>query len=297
MRRSFQIYITYSKVNPHGHLTRAAVVLLLPGFFLVVPSSSAAAQDRFFPDVRSFEPPLATPRVAGFAGRLISESIGDDQFGNEREADVTIGEDFPLLALRRGDRPITLGFGVQASGRFSLDDSRSALISNDWQVGFNIFADHRPWLIDVQLYHESSHLGDEYIKRFGASRLDWTREVFMAWVGYETGKFRFMGSAGNVLVDELELSPWLATAGLDFRSGAFTVVGQKAHLIAGVFGEGASETDWRISTSVKAGIAFPGSRVGRELRLSLIGHDGLSTQRQFYRSSSRYIGMEIEFQL
>lgn len=264
---------------------------------LLLPTGTAGAQDRFFPDVRSFEPPLATPRVAGFAGRLITESIGDDQFGDEREADVTIGEDFPLLALRRGPRPITLGFGVQASGRFSLDDSKSALISNDWQVGFNIFADLSPWVIDLQLYHESSHLGDEYIKRFGASRLDWTREVLMAWVGYETGKVRLMVSTGNVLVDELDLSPWLASAGLDFRGGAFTVLGQRAHLIAGVFGEGASETDWRLSTSLKAGIAFPGSRVGRELRLSLIGHDGLSTQRQFYRSSSRYFGVEIEFQL
>ena len=235
--------------------------------------------------------------MAGFAGRLITESIGDDQFGDEREADVTIGEDFPLLGLRQGARPITLGFGVQASGRFSLDDSKSALISNDWQVGFNIFADLRPWQIDLQLYHESSHLGDEYIKRFGARRLDWTREVLMAWVGYETGKFRIMGSAGNALVDELDLSPWLASAGLDFRGEAFTVLGQSAHLIAGVFGEGASATDWRLSTSLKAGIAFPGTRVGRELRLSLIGHDGLSTQRQFFRSSSRYFGVEIEFQL
>ena len=264
---------------------------------LLVPTITAGAQDRFFPDVRSFEPPFATPRVAGFAGRLISESIGDDQFGDEREADVTIGEDFPLLALRRGAGPVTLGFGVQASGRFSLDDSKSALISNDWQVGFNIFADLSPWVIDLQLYHESSHLGDEYIKRFGARRLDWTREVVMVWLGYEAGRFRIMTSVGNALVDELDLSPWLASGGLDFRGPAFFVLGQRAHLIAGVFGEGASETDWRLSTSLKAGIAFPGARVGRELRLSLIGHDGLSTQRQFFRNESRYIGVELEFQL
>jgi hypothetical protein len=260
-------------------------------------SSLAQAQDRFFPSVRSFEPPLASPRVAGFAGRLLSESVGDDQFGAESEADVTIGEDFPVVALRRGPQPITLGFGVQASGRFSLDDSKSALISNDWQVGFNVFADLAPWEIDLQLYHESSHLGDEYMKRFNASRLVWTREVLALWVGYYMGKFRLMGGAGNALVDELDLSPWLARVGLDFRGGAFTILGMRAHPIAGVFTEGASETDWRVSTSLKAGIAFPGERMGRELRLSLIGHDGLSTQRQFYRSSSRYIGMEIEFQL
>jgi hypothetical protein len=278
-------------------LTRLAGSLSCLWFLLAAWSPLAQAQDRFFPNVRSFEAPLASPRVTGFAGRLISESVGDDQFGAEREADVTIGEDFPVVALRRGSRPITLGFGVQASGRFSLDDSKSALISNDWQVGFNVFADLAPWEVDLQLYHESSHLGDEYMKRFNASRLDWTREVMALWVGYHLGRFRLIGGVGNALVDELDLSPWLARAGLDFRGGAFTMLGVRAHPIAGVFTEGASETEWRVSTSIKAGIAFPGERVGRELRLSLIGHDGLSTQRQFYRSSSRYVGLEIEFQL
>lgn len=278
-------------------MTRSAGWLSLLCLCAAVTSSTAVAQGRFFPDVRSFEPPLASPRVAGFAGRLISESIGDDQFGAEREADVTIGEDFPIVALRRGPRPITLGFGVQASGRFSLDDSRSALISNDWQVGFNVFADLPPWEVDIQLLHESSHLGDEYIKRFGASRLDWTREVLALWIGYHVSQFRLMGGGGNAVVDELNLPPWLARAGVDFRGGAFSILGMQAHPVAGVFAEGASATDWRLSTSLKAGIAFPGARVGRELRLSLIGHDGLSTQRQFFRSSSRFVGMEIEFQL
>ena len=233
----------------------------------------------------------------GFAGRLLQESLGDNQFGAEREADVTVGEDFPVLLLRRGSRPITLGFGVQVTGRFSLDDSKSALISNDWQVGFNAHADLAAWELDLQLYHESSHLGDEYSRRFNARRLDWTREVLALWVGYHVAGFRFMGSLGNALVDELDLPPWLASLAMDYRGGAFSLLGLRAHPIAGIFADGASATDWRISTSGKLGLAFPGARVGKELRLSLIGHDGLSTQRQFYRSSSRYIGMEIEFQL
>lgn len=285
------------KVNPHDHLNRAAgwfSVLCLSGAVMPV---TTLAQSRFFPDVQSFELPLASPRIFGFAGRLIDESVGDDQFGAEREGDVTIGEQFPVIALRQGPRPITLGFGVQVTGRFSLDDSRSALISSDWQVGFNTHGDFAPWEVALQVYHESSHLGDEYIKRFGASRLDWTREVLALWVGYRAGGFRLMGSVGNAVVDELDLSPWLGSAGIDYRGGQFSILGLKTHPLAGVFADAASATDWRISSSVKLGLAFPGARVGKELRLSLIGHDGLSTQRQFFRSSSRFVGMEIEFQL
>jgi hypothetical protein len=278
-------------------LTRPVPTISCLAVFLPVLAYTAHAQDRFFPEVASFELPLASPRIAGFAGRLISESVGDDRFGDEREADVTIGEEFPVVLIRGGSRPVTLGFGVQVTGRFSLDDSKSALISNDWQVGFDIHADLAPWEATLQFYHESSHLGDEYMRRFDARRLDWTREVLALWVGYHVSGVRLMGSVGNALVDELNLSPWLAGLGADFRAGAFTFAGLRAYPMAGVFMEGASATDWRISTSAKIGLAFSGARVGRELRLSLIGHDGLSTQRQFFRSSSRYFGMEIEFQL
>ena len=88
-----------------------------------------------------------------------------------------LGENFPLVALKRGPRPIVLGIGSQVYGRFSLDDSKSALISNDWVAGLNTTAGLGPWALTLQLYHESSHLGDEYADHFGAGRLDWTREV------------------------------------------------------------------------------------------------------------------------
>jgi hypothetical protein len=277
-------------------VTRRHSALAL-GLLAGIVAPPLSAQSRFFPDVQSFEFPTASPRTAGLAGRLLQESIGDDQFGAGREADVSIGEDFPVFALRRGPRDITLGFGVQVTGRFSLDDPKSALVSNDWQVGFNTHFNLDHWDLDLQLYHESSHLGDEYIKRFDARRLDWTREILALWVGYRTGNFRFASSLSKVLVDELDLSPWMGAAGIDFRGKGMALLGQRAHPIAGVFAEMASATKWRTSTSAKLGLAFPGARLGKELRLSIIGHHGLSTQRQFYRSSSRYIGMEIEFQL
>lgn len=235
--------------------------------------------------------------MAGLAGRLLDASIGDNQFGPEREAEAAIGEDFPVFALRQGPRPITLGFGVEVFGRFSLDDSKSSMISNDWFVGLNTHFDLHPWELDLQVYHESSHLGDEYSATFNAKRLDWTREVLAAWIGYRTGPIRIMGSVNRVLIDELELEPWGGSLGLDYRVHAFHMGGQEVAVIAGIFGEATGASSWRVSNSAKLGLAFPGARSGKELRLSLIGHDGLSTQRQFFRARSRYIGMEIEFQL
>jgi hypothetical protein len=292
--KSFQVM---AKVKRCGYLkwvlpgVRAAI-----GVVALTPHT-AAAQNRFFPDVSSFEYPTASPRIAGLAGRVIDASIGDNRFGAEREADVAIGEDFPVLALRRGDRPISLGFGVEVFGRFSLDDSKSSLISNDWTVGFNTHFDLHPWEVDLQIYHESSHLGDEYAATFNARRIDWTREILATWVGYRTGSFRILGGVNHVLIDELNLDPWGANIGVDYRSRQFQLVGQPFHVVGGVYSEAWEASAWLMSNSAKLGIAIPGTASGKDLQFSVIAHDGLSTQRQFFRSRSRYVGLEIEFQL
>jgi hypothetical protein len=64
-----------------------------------------------------------------------------------------------------------------------------------------------------------------------------------------------------------------------------------------VFVEAAAATDWRVSTSAKLGVALASPSSGRELGIALIAHDGLSTQRQFFRKESRYIGAELRFDL
>jgi hypothetical protein len=265
-----------------------AFLLLLPGV--------AAAQNRIFPSVPSFERPEASPRLHGLAGRVISVQRGESRFGKEAEAEVALGENFPVLALRRGAQPVTLGFGSQVYARFSLADSRNALISNDWVVGLNSTAILGAWAFTVEAYHESSHLGDEYEDRFDAKRIDWTREVVAAWASYTRGPWRITGNASYALRDELRLERPGASFGLDFRpprrkgGGAIRPVG-------GVYLDASAATSWRVSSSFKAGVVLQATPGSREIGLAVIAHDGLSTQRQFFREESRYLGLEVRFDL
>ena len=142
---------------------RASSVL---GLAALLHATAAAAQQRLFPTVRSFELPEASPRVHGLVGRLISARRGDSRFGQEHEGEVVLGENFPIVTLQGGPRPIVLGFGSQVYGRFSLTDPKSALISTDWVVGINTTAALDRWALTLEVYHESSHLGDEYGDRF-----------------------------------------------------------------------------------------------------------------------------------
>ncbi|HET8835011.1 MAG TPA: DUF1207 domain-containing protein [Gemmatimonadales bacterium] len=258
----------------------------------------AAAQARIFPDVQSFELPEASPRVHGLVGRIFSARRGDSEFGSEPEAEVAVGENFPVLALRRGERPVTLGFGTQVYGRFSLGDRKSALISNDWVVGLNTTAALGRWTVTGEIYHESSHLGDEYSDRFSASRLDWTREVAAAWLTYGPGPVRITGNLSYVLIDELDLKRPGAALAADYEGRPFgRFLGGPVRPVGGIFFQGEAATDWRISTSAKLGIAVSRAGGRREIGIALIAHDGLSTQRQFFRRESRYIGGELRFDL
>jgi hypothetical protein len=271
---------------------------LLGCLVLLSAPRPSAAQARIFPDVQSFELPEASPRVHGLVGRIFSARRGDSEFGREPEAEVGVGENFPVLALRRGERPVTLGFGTQVYGRFSLGDRKSALISNDWVVGLNTTAALGAWSITGEIYHESSHLGDEYSDRFSATRLDWTREVAAAWLSYGTGPVRITGNLSYVLIDELDLDRPGAALAADYEGRPFGhLLGGPVRPVGGIFFQGEAATNWRISTSAKLGIAVSRSGGRREIGLALIAHDGLSTQRQFFRHESSYIGGELRFDL
>jgi hypothetical protein len=271
--------------------------LLAAGLVLPLSFTSAYSQERLFPAVRSFELPEASPRVYGVVGRLLSTRRGESSFGEEREAEAVIGENLPLIAIKRGTRPIVLGIGTQVYGRFSLSDSKTALISVDWVAGLNTTAMLGKMAVTMQLYHESSHLGDEYGDRFQAERLDWSREVVAGWITYAAGQWKVTGGASYVLYDGLGLPKAGAAVGLDWGAGRHRFLTRPFEPVLGLYTEGSAATDWRLSTSAKLGVAVRGKGGARSVGLAVIAHDGLSTQRQFFRRESRYLGLEVRFDL
>jgi hypothetical protein len=272
-------------------------VPLILGVSVLVCISTATAQQRLFPQVRSFELPEASPRVYGIVGRLMSVQRGDSRFGPEHEGEVVLGENFPLVALQGGHRPIVLGLGSQVYGRFSLTDPKSALISTDWVVGLNTTALIQSWALTLEVYHESSHLGDEYGDRFPSDRLDWTREVLAGWASYIRGPWRVTAGGSYVLDDQLNLPAPAGSFGVDFHGKSRRFMGGQVRPIGGVFAEAGAATSWRVSTSAKLGLAFATGSENHDISLGLIGHDGLSTQRQFFRQENQYLGIEIRFDL
>lgn len=261
----------------------------------LVPALRAQDDPVLLPPRPASELPLASPRASGFVGRIVSVTRGESAFGAEREAEVGIGEDFRLLDLARGAHPVSLEFGVHVYGRFSLDDPKSSLISNDWLVGLNTVAEFGPVLVALRVYHESSHLGDEYSEETGATRLDWSREVAGVWGAYRAGHWTVHGNLNVTLIDELGLERLASAAAVDWRGGTGRLLGLPMRPVAGLYVDGAAATAWKATTSMRVGLVVESGL--RSIALSLIALDGLSTQRQFFRERSRYIGAEFRFDL
>ena len=95
-----------------------------------------------------------------------------------------LGENFPVLALRRGPRPDLAR--VRHPGLRPVQPGRREERAHQQRLGGRAQYDRvlGAWTLTGELYHESSHLGDEYGDRFDADRLDWTREVASGWVSY-----------------------------------------------------------------------------------------------------------------
>ena len=158
-------------------MRNVAIIASLMEFLLCGHRSMASPNPR--PCPTSSCPPRHRAYTASPAGYCRLAGVRASS-GGKQEAEVALGENFPLFLLHGGRHPIALGFGPQVYARFSLRDSQTALISHDWVVGVNATGDFAPWDATLQVYHESSHLGDEYGDRFSTERLDWSREVLSA---------------------------------------------------------------------------------------------------------------------
>jgi hypothetical protein len=280
-----------------NNVSRALLVSCLAPAVLV---SGALAQGRSWVlprGVPSFEFPLASPRTSALVGRIIHLSRGESRFGPEWEAEPALGEIWPLFAVSRGAVPVTLHLGAEVYGRYSLNDRTSAQISTDWHVNLIATADLAPWRLALEAYHESSHLGDEYRDRFNVTRLDWSRGIVGGWVGYVAGGLELRGNASYAVLDELDLGRSAVALGADYRSRSRAFLGAPAQAVLAVYAEAQEYTDWRPTYSGRAGIRFAEGRSNRGMALLLTFLSGQSTQRQFYARRSRYVGMEVRFDL
>lgn len=266
---------------------------------VIYPARSANAYVPL-PSGDVFCPLIADPKEPrSFASYLHGTTMPfDTEIGS-----VGISEHFGLV--RWGLVQISLSAAVFA--QFDLLSDSFDLINADYLVGIPITARFQAFSVRFRAYHQSSHLGDEFLLRQGPlpPRENLSFESFELILSQAWGPARVYGG-GEVLVNRNpdDLDPLIAHGGAELRQQRPLLrIGRLGSLrvLAAADFKATEEQDWALATSVRAGIEVgrpqAGAAPSRTWRLLVEYYTGPTPYGQFFRDEIEYIGFGMHLAL
>jgi Protein of unknown function (DUF1207) len=241
-----------------------------------------------FPAGDVFRPLLADEKEPRFFVSLRRYSTG---IAGDHVAAVGFGENFGLARVlgERDGEGLQIGISGGLLAQFDLDAPSSDLINADYIIGLPITYRRGDWSSRFRIYHQSSHLGDEFLLRVRPERINLSFESAELLVSYDSEPWRGYVGGEYLLEREPDLKRASLHAGLEYyanrRLGG-------ARMIGGLDLKSFAQNDWSLDLSIKAGFEFgqPGPG-GRSLRLVAEGFRGFSPHGQFFDERISYYGL------
>jgi Protein of unknown function (DUF1207) len=254
-------------------------------------TETTSAEATFLPQGYLFDQLSADPRWPHFSVAY-QYYIDDKELGSTGTANF--GETF---ALYRNRAPFggLWEFGLQA-GVFSFFDlaaDSKDLVNADYMGG--IFASYRynNFATILRLFHQSSHLGDEFLLRNRVQRINLSYEQIEAKLSYTFfSALRLYGGGGYLFdQDPSDLDPWKVQYGVEFASPWRLAGDAITPIMAGDF-QNDDENNWSTNLSLRGGLQFENWKLGqRRLQLLIEYFHGHSPNGQFYSRKIETIGI------
>ncbi len=261
------------------------------------PQDEQAAQakhDGLFPREDLFAPLIAAPRWPHFSLAYHYYS-GDEELSSVGA--TSFGETFYFY---KGRAPFDGMWqtGIQASvfAIFDLDSDSMDLVNADYWVGFPFVYRRGDFSAMTRVFHQSSHLGDEYLLRKRIDRVNLSYESVDVKFSYDFSKsLRLYGGGGFIFHKEpSDIDPWSLQAGIELRSPAAYVNGTVRPLLAADFSTW-EENDWDIDVSVRTGVQLESEKIDRKIQFLFEYLNGHSPSGQFYERVIEYFGFGTHF--
>ena len=277
-------------VRPWTVAVRDLVVCLLVAA-PIVAAPPLAAQARSSPDLGIRDPnghPFRTPSGSPLepAHRLALLSATRDSL-RDGIALADIGDRLGFWIRRDPDGAVEYAGAIHggAFSRFDLGGPDQALIEVHYRIGVLLRARFGEVAARAELYHVSSHLGDEFLLDTGTRPISTSREgMELMLQGSPAPGLTVYGGPGVLLRATPDFDPLSLRAGAAWESAP----GARARLHASVDYFGWAELEWKPAVAAEFGAALArGTRVGL-----LLGF-GPSRAEQFLRQSERVIGFSV----
>jgi hypothetical protein len=206
---------------------------------------------------------------------------------------VAIGENFGFYTKRQGCDGWQVGLLTGVFAQFNLDQKNAELINADFNVGIPLSWRSGNWSARLRYYHQSSHIGDEFLERnqgTGFRRLTVSFEEVDGILSYDYRWLRLYGGGGVLVhrepdtVDRLRLQ-W----GFEARAPSMAMPGPFAFLnrlvvtpLLSADFKSLEQHGWLIDTSVLGGFEWSRPDSQRRFRIMAAYYYGHNPYGQFF---------------
>ena len=247
-----------------------------------------------------FSPLLADPRWAHFSAAY--RYFMNDNFDGRSAASVSFGETIPIYRGNFGRSIVQWEAGLQGAvfSDFNLSAPSSDLVNSDFTASIYSSIRAKKFSAFGRIYHQSSHLGDEFLLRRANSAFDRINLSFEGMdlrLSYEFpyGVRLYGGGGGLFHKEPSALKVWMTQYGIEFRSPWRMEFGSMRPIVAADF-KNYQENNWSTDASVRAGVEFGNLQaLGRKLQLLIEYFNGNSPSGQFFKNNVEYIGVGAHY--
>ena len=249
---------------------------------------------KFLPHGLLVAPFHADPRWPHFSMAFRQVTLGQPS----NTGSANFGETFALYrnaAPFDGQWEIALQAGVFSI--FNMGTPSRDLVNADYTVGLLTSYRTGPFSGFLRLHHQSSHLGDELIlnSQTPINRINLSFEELDLKLSYElTSWFRIYGGGGYLVDrDPNYLKRGTSQVGTEFTS-PWTLWSGKVRPVAYGDFQANARSNWRVASSVMAGLQFENARIGdRKLQVLAEYFSGPSPNGQFYTQNTEWFGLGV----
>lgn len=258
-----------------------------------------------FPKDDVFRPLMADPKQPQFFASAQAARVRTDHT-HANIGSVGFGENFGFYTRRNGCSGWQVGLLAGVFSQFNLSAPSSDLINADYVVGIPLSWRSGAWSTRVRLYHQSSHLGDEFLLgRPGFNRVNLSFEEVEAILSYDYRWARLYAGGGYLVHREpATLDRHRIQWGIELRGPtmASPILGKALEglLITPVLGadfKSFEELNWVINANVVGGVEWSMDGSSRRFRFLLNYYHGFNPYGQFFAQKVETVGFGLYLSL
>lgn len=263
--------------------------------------SNGGSRQAAFPKDDVFRPLLADPKQPQFfASWQATRARADHTSANI--GSVGFGENFGFYTRRAGCNGWQVGVLAGVFAQFNLDAPSKDLINADYVVGIPFSWRAGGWSTRVRLYHQSSHIGDEFLLgRPGFNRVNLSFEEVEAILSYDYRWARLYGGGGYLVHREpITLDHSRAQWGFELRGPTMdspilgmVLAGLRITPVLGTDFKSFEELNWVINTNVIGGVEWSMDGSTRRFRVLLNYYHGFNPYGQFFAQKIESVGFGL----